>query len=64
MPVLYHGKFCQPAIKGCIDDLRANGSVMARGFMKPEGIVVYHTAARQSYKVLVEGDEIPKGVGV
>jgi hypothetical protein len=29
--------------------------------MKPEGIVVYHSAARSRFKVLLEGDDIPKG---
>ena len=28
--------------------------------MKPEGIVVYHTAGGHLYKVTLEGDETPK----
>lgn len=43
------------------EGLAAEGSVAAPGFMRPEGIVVYHTAARQNFKVLLEGDDRPKG---
>ncbi len=43
-------------------NLRQNGSAIAPGFMRPEGIVIYHTAARQLFKVLLEGDDTPKGV--
>jgi hypothetical protein len=41
--------------------LRVSGSHAAPGFMKPEGIVIYHTAAGHLYKVTLEGDEKPKG---
>jgi hypothetical protein len=27
----------------------------------PEGVIVYHSAARQSFKVLLENDHLPKG---
>jgi hypothetical protein len=37
------------------------GSHAAPGFMKPEGLVVYHTAARSMFKVTLEKDEAPKG---
>ena len=49
-------------IQSIIDKLRTDGSVAAPGFMMPEGVVVYHTQSRQLYKVLLEGDEVPKGV--
>jgi hypothetical protein len=29
--------------------------------MKPEGIIVYHTASQQNFKVLLENDHQPKG---
>jgi hypothetical protein len=41
--------------------LRLDGSYAAPGYMKPEGIVVYHTAAKQMFKVTIENDEQPKG---
>ena len=41
--------------------LREFGSQAAPGFMKPEGVVIYHTAARSLFKVTLEKDEAPKG---
>lgn len=38
------------------------GSVAAPGFDKPEGVVVYHTAAKQLFKVTLENDDQPKGL--
>lgn len=49
-------------IDGILDGLRLNGSVAAPGFMKPEGVVVWHSQSKQYYKVLLENDEIPKGL--
>ena len=43
--------------------LRESGSQAAPGFMKPEGVVIYHTAARTLFKVTLEKDEAPKGLG-
>jgi hypothetical protein len=37
--------------------LKRRGSFAAPGFMNPEGIVVYHTAAGQGFKVTFEHDE-------
>lgn len=61
VPVLYEGPFMQEVIMSCVDDLRQQGSVAAR-FMKAEGVIVFHTASGQVYKVLCENDEIPKGL--
>lgn len=41
--------------------LRLGGSYAAPGFMRPEGVVVYHTAANAYFKQTIEGDEKPKG---
>lgn len=49
------------AVGGTISLLRNFGSLAAEGFMKPEGIIIFHTASRQSYKVTLEKDEAPKG---
>jgi hypothetical protein len=49
-------------ISQVLDALRANGSVAAPGFMKPEGVVVFHTASGQLYKKTIDGDAVPKGV--
>lgn len=62
VPTLYEGEFDTQAIRHALERLRAFGSVAAPGFMKPEGIVVFHTAASTMFKVTLEGDEKPKGV--
>lgn len=41
--------------------LGRNGSVAAPGFMRPEGVVIFHTAANMMFKATLEGDEKPKG---
>ncbi len=60
VPVLYHGKFSTAAVEDCIARLREFGSVAAPGFMKPEGIIVWHIAAQTRFKVTLEKDEEPK----
>ena len=61
VPVLYQGVDDGGAVESCLAELRRGGSVAAPSFMKPEGVVVYHSAARSRFKVLLEGDDIPKG---
>lgn len=48
-------------IEGAISRLRAEGSIAVPGFMRPEGVVVWHSASGSLYKVLLEGDDAPKG---
>ncbi|WP_190822039.1 RNA ligase family protein [Saccharopolyspora pogona] len=60
VPVLYQGRFSEWEIDVSLEILRAYGSVAAPGFMNPEGIVVYHTAMRAGFKVLLENDHISK----
>lgn len=62
VPVLYHGRFSQANINAAANVLREVGSVLVPGYRNPEGIIIFHTAGRHTYKVLLEGDEIPKGV--
>lgn len=61
VPVLYEGPFADAAIEDVIARLALDGSVAAPGFMKPEGVVVYHVAARQLFKRTIEKDGEPKG---
>jgi RNA ligase len=51
VPVLGAHAFSTPFIFHVYDDLRVRGSVAARGFDKPEGIVVYHTGTKTLFKV-------------
>jgi hypothetical protein len=54
-----------PFDTACVEALAAleeKGSVAAPGFMKPEGIVIFHTAANLYFKKTLEKDEMPKQV--
>jgi hypothetical protein len=44
-----------------IERLKTFGSEAAPGFMNPEGVMVFHSAARQTFKVLFDGDQ-PKSL--
>lgn len=61
VPVLYRGIFDTAAVTQWVDVLREGGSQAAPGFMKPEGVVVYHTQGRVLFKRTIEKDEEPKG---
>ena len=64
VPVLYSGPFDTRWIDDALAMLAREGSRAAPGFMDPEGIVVYHTAARQLFKKTIKNDEEPKGAHV
>jgi hypothetical protein len=61
VPVLRAGNFDMQFIRAVLEDLKRDGSRAAPGFMKPEGIVVFHTAGNCCFKVTIEDDEKPKG---
>lgn len=65
VPILYEGAMeeygVMKGVKSSLDTLIKTGSVAAPGFMKPEGIVIWHEAARQLFKKTLEKDEVPKG---
>lgn len=62
VPVLYRGDFNMNIVEACLADLRDNGSQASPGFMDPEGIVVFHTAANSCFKKTIKKDEVPKGM--
>lgn len=62
VPTLYRGEFTSGAAESALAELRAHGSRAAPGFMKPEGIVLYHVAAGIGFKKTIEKDEVPKSV--
>lgn len=61
VPKLYDGGFETESINSTLERLRKVGSVAAPGFLKPEGIIIYHTAAGMYFKKTLENDESPKG---
>ena len=63
VPILYQGEFTMDAVEGALSTLREIGSMAAPGYMKPEGIIVYHIAANMYFKRTLEGDDAPKSKG-
>lgn len=51
VPILARGLFSEKLITDTLIKLEASGSVLVPGFMKPEGIAIYHTAANRMFKV-------------
>ena len=62
VPVLYRGMFDTIPVESLLTQLRTEGSAAAPGFMKPEGIVIFHTAGNFGLKKTLEKDEVPKGL--
>lgn len=62
VPVLTRNtKFMDYQAEVALNRLRVWGSLAAPGFMRPEGIVIFHSASNQLFKATLEGDEKPKG---
>lgn len=61
VPVLAREMFSTEAIQNIMSILAYEGSRAASGFMDPEGIVVYHEAARVMFKKTFKKDESGKG---
>jgi hypothetical protein len=64
VPELYRGQFDTQKIDAVLEDLKVNGSYASKGFMKPEGIVVFHIAGNVGFKKTIEKDEMPKSLAV
>lgn len=60
VPTLYTGPFDTAFVNSTLTLLGALGSQAAPGFMKPEGIVIFHTASSAMFKKTLEKDEAPK----
>lgn len=60
VPVLARGVDIRLQTEKALQTLRDFGSSAAPGFMKPEGVVIFHTAASALFKVTLEKDEAPK----
>lgn len=57
VPVLYEGPFETDAVDEVLKKLHDEGSVAAPGFMQPEGVVVFHTHSRQSFKKTLDKND-------
>lgn len=62
VPVLFAGDFASNVVDDVVEAIKASGSVAAPGFMQPEGVVVFMPESGHLYKVLCEGDALPKSL--
>jgi len=62
VPILYKGMFDTRAIDMALEDLKRVGSEAVKGFMRAEGLVVFHKASGQLFKKTILNDEKPKGL--
>ncbi|WP_426287480.1 RNA ligase family protein [Luteibacter sp. E-22] len=62
VPTISVGVCNDSTVEEAISWLRKYGSEAAPGFMRPEGIIIYHTAARVSFKKTLDGDGVPKSM--
>jgi len=61
VPVLARGLFDTGMVEAAVENLRQTGSVAAPGFMKPEGVVVFHVGGNLLFKKTLDKDEEYKG---
>lgn len=61
VPVLIQGDFRSDLVSAAMRYLIEKGSLAAPGFMKPEGIVVYHVAGNCYFKKTIDKDDEHKG---
>lgn len=62
VPILYEGAFDMQAVYLALEFLKTLGSKAAPGYMYPEGIIVWHTAANIGFKKTILKDESPKSL--
>jgi hypothetical protein len=62
VPLIYRGPFTTAAVEAALEYLERGGSLAAPGFMDPEGIMVFHTAAQVGFKKTIKNDEVPKSL--
>ena len=60
VPELWRGEFSTVAVEAALCVLAEKGSLAAPGFMKPEGVIVFHVAGNFGLKRAIEKDDQPK----
>lgn len=50
VPILWDGIMDTLKIDSVLENLKISGSIASPGFMNPEGIVIFHTAANMAFK--------------
>jgi hypothetical protein len=64
VPELYRGLFDTNKAVEILEHLKNNGSYAVPGFMRPEGIVVYHISGNVGFKKTIEKDDVPKSMHI
>lgn len=62
VPTLWTGKLDEFDRADQLQKLADHGSYAAPGFMKPEGIVIFHVPSGYLFKATIEKDDQPKGL--
>jgi hypothetical protein len=62
VPELYRGQFDTHKINEVLEYLKTNGSYASPGYLKPEGIIVFHVSGNIGFKKTIEKDEMPKSL--
>jgi hypothetical protein len=62
VPIISEGLLVPGMIEGALKHLQAHGSIVAPGFMKPEGVVLFHMQGNVGFKKTIEKDEVPKSL--
>ena len=60
VPVIWRGMFDDLDVEKIMAELKEKGSYAVDGFMRPEGIVIYHTGANTFFKKTFKGDDCGK----
>jgi hypothetical protein len=60
--ILSGGVFDTRDVDTCLEMLRDQGSIAAPGFMRPEGVVIFHVAGNVMFKKTIEKDQEAKGI--
>jgi hypothetical protein len=63
VPTLYRGPNNPGVVDVSLEKLSRLGSEAALAFPNPEGVIIWHEAARVAFKKTLEGDAAPKGKG-
>jgi hypothetical protein len=61
VPIIWEGIFNTLRIDEILQTLKEKGSLASPGFMRPEGVVIYHKAGNLYFKKTIEKDEEWKG---
>ena len=57
VPILHCGVFDTAEVSRCLASLRDYGSRLAPGFMRPEGLVVFHVPSQYGFKVTLDKND-------